>query len=78
MEQLLKSLSLSVLLLSSCSIFNQFEDTYEQRFKKNDIVKISELQSEELANVKKPIIKPVVHSFPTRRSSDLILQKKDS
>jgi curli production assembly/transport component CsgG len=64
MEQLLKLQYLSVLLLSSCSIFNQFEDTYEQRFKSKDIVKISELQSIELANVLKPIIKPVVAVYP--------------
>ena len=45
---------LSVLLLSSCSIFDQFEDTYEQRFKAHDVVRIDELHSKELANVKKP------------------------
>jgi curli production assembly/transport component CsgG len=64
MEQLLKLQYLSVLLLSSCSIFNQFEDTYEQRFKSKDVVQISELQSIELANVLKPIIKPVVAVYP--------------
>jgi len=78
MEQLLKSLSLSVLLLSSCSIFNQFEDTYEQRFKKNDIVKISELQSEELANVKKPIIKPVVAVYPSAFTDQTGQRKSNS
>ena len=43
MEQLLKLRFLLVLLLSSCSIFDQFEDTYEQRFKAKDVVQISEL-----------------------------------
>tara|TARA_R100001086_G_scaffold245310_1_gene176077 strand:+ start:615 stop:1457 length:843 start_codon:yes stop_codon:yes gene_type:complete len=51
-------------LLSSCSIFNQLEDTYEHRFQEHNIVNISELQSVELANVPKPIIKPVVAVYP--------------
>ena len=56
MEQLLKLRYLSVLLLSSCSLFQQFEDTYEQRFKEANIETISELQSKELANERKPIV----------------------
>ena len=46
MEQLLKLRFLLVLFCSSCSIFDQYEDTYEQRFKAHDIVHISQLQSE--------------------------------
>ena len=65
MEQLLKLRFLLVLFCSSCSIFDQFEDTYEQRFQANNVVNISELQSKELANVKKPIIKTVVAVYPT-------------
>ena len=33
-------LCLSVLLLSSCSVFDQFEDTFSRRFDANDVVKI--------------------------------------
>ena len=65
MAQSQKLQFLSVLLLSSCSIFDQFDDTYEQRFKAKDVVQISELQSVELFNVEKPKIKPVVAVYPT-------------
>lgn len=78
MEQLLKLQYLSVLLLSSCSIFNQFEDTHEQRFKSKDIVKISELQSIELANVLKPIIKPVVAVYPSAFTDQTGQRKSNS
>jgi len=78
MEQLLKLQYLSVLLLSSCSIFNQFEDTHEQRFKSKDIVKISELQSKELANVIKPIIKPVVAVYPSAFTDQTGQRKSNS
>jgi curli production assembly/transport component CsgG len=78
MEQLLKLRYLLALLLSSCSIFNQFEDTYEQRFERNNIVKISELQSKELANVKKPIIKPVVAVYPTAFTDQTGQRKSNS
>ena len=64
MGQSQKLLYLLVPLLSSCSIFNQLEDTYEHRFQEHNIVNISELQSVELANVPKPIIKPVVAVYP--------------
>ena len=47
-----------------CSIFNQFEDTVELRYKSKDIVNIAELNSEELANVKNQIIpKEYIYSF---------------
>lgn len=78
MEQLLKLQYLSVLLLSSCSIFNQFEDTHEQRFKSKDIVKISELQSIELTNVLKPIIKPVVAVYPSAFTDQTGQRKSNS
>ena len=64
MEQLPKSSYLLVLLLSSCSIFDQFEDTYEQRFSK-DVATIQDLQSAELKNVPLPKISPVVAVYPT-------------
>ena len=78
MEQLLKLQCLSVLLLSSCSIFNQFEDTHEQRFKSKDIVQISELQSIELASVLKPIIKPVVAVYPSAFTDQTGQRKSNS
>jgi len=78
MEQLLKLRYLLALLLSSCSIFNQFEDTYEQRFERNNIVRISELQSKELANVKKPIIKPVVAVYPAAFTDQTGQRKSNS
>jgi curli production assembly/transport component CsgG len=53
-----------VLLLSSCSIFDQLEDTYEQRFSE-DVATIQDLQSAELKNVPLPKISPVVAVYPT-------------
>ena len=78
MEQLLKLRFLSVLLLSSCSIFDQYEDTYEQRFKSKDVVQISELQSIELANVLKPVIKPVVAVYPSAFTDQTGQRKSNS
>ena len=78
MEQLLKLRYLLALLLSSCSIFNQYEDTYEQRFKSKDIVQISELQSIELANVLKPVIKPVVAVYPSAFTDQTGQRKSNS
>ena len=78
MEQLLKLRFLLVLLLSSCSIFDQYEDTYEQRFKSKDIVQISELQSIELANVIKPVIKPVVAVYPSAFTDQTGQRKSNS
>ncbi len=63
MEQSPLSLSLLVLLLSSCSIFDQFEDTHQQRFSK-DIATIQDLQSLELKNVPIPAVSPVVAVYP--------------
>ena len=63
MVQSLLSLSLLVLLLSSCAITNQLEDTYEQRFSK-DIANIRDLQSVELKNVPIPQVSPVVAVYP--------------
>ena len=78
MEQLLRLRFLLVLLLSSCSIFDQYEDTYEQRFKSKDVVQISELQSIELANVLKPVIKPVVAVYPTAFTDQTGQRKSNS
>ena len=78
MEQLLKLRYLLVLFCSSCSIFNQIEDTYEHRFQKHNVVQISQLQSEELANVSKPEIKPVVAVYPTAFTDQTGQRKSNS
>ena len=78
MEQLLKLRYLLVLFCSSCSIFDQFEDTYEQRFQANNVVNISELQSKELASVLKPKIKPVVAVYPAAFTDQTGQRKSNS
>ena len=66
-----------VLLLSSCSIFDQFEDTYEQRFSK-DVAKIQDLQSAELKNVSIPEVSPVVAVYPTSFTDQTGQRKSNS
>ena len=78
MEQLLKLRYLLVLFCSSCSIFDQLEDTYENRFQIHNVVNISELQSKELANVIKPIVKPVVAVYPTAFTDQTGQRKSNS
>ena len=53
-----------VLLLSSCSTYDQYEDIYKKKFNEQNNVHISKLQSKELANVKTPIKKPIVAIYP--------------
>ena len=65
MAQLQKSQYLLVLLLSSCSIFDQYEDTYEQRYSSNNVVSIQDLQSQDLKNAPIPEVSPVVAVYPT-------------
>jgi len=67
-----------VLLLSSCSIFDQFEDTYDQRFSTNDAVKISQLQSKDLVSVKAPTIRPVVAVYPSSFTDQTGQRKSNS
>ena len=69
---------LLVASLSSCSIFDQYADTYEQRFKAHDIVHISQLQSEYLLNAKKPIVKPVVAVYPSAFTDQTGQRKSNS
>ena len=69
---------LSVLLLSSCSIFDQIEDTYEHRFQRNSVVKIEELHSKELANVKKPEVQPIVAVYPSAFTDQTGQRKSNS
>ncbi len=78
MEQLQKLQYLLVLLLSSCSIFDQFEDTYEQRYSDKDIVSIQDLQSVELKNAAIPKISPVVAVYPTAFTDQTGQRKSNS
>jgi curli biogenesis system outer membrane secretion channel CsgG len=65
MEMLRRLLCLSVIFTSSCSVFDQFEDTYSQRFSANDVVKINELQSKALRDVAAPVVQPIVAVYPS-------------
>ena len=78
MEQLLKLRYLLVLFCSSCSIFNQFEDTYEQRFQAHNIVSIQDLQSQELKNAPIPEVSPVVAVYPTAFTDQTGQRKSNS
>ncbi len=78
MERLLKLQYLLVLLLSSCSIFDQYEDTYEQRFSANDAVSIQDLQSIELKNVNIPKVSPVVAVYPASFTDQTGQRKSNS
>ena len=78
MEQLPKSLYLLVLLLSSCSIFDQIEDTYEHRFPLHNVVNIQDLQSKELKYVPIPQVSPVVAVYPTAFTDQTGQRKSNS
>ena len=78
MEQLLKLRYLLVLFCSSCSIFNQFEDTYEQRFQAHNIVSIQDLQSQDLKNAPIPKVSPVVAVYPTAFTDQTGQRKSNS
>ena len=69
---------LLVALLSSCSIFDQYEDTYEKRFKAHDVVLIDELHSKYLLNVATPVISPVVAVYPTAFTDQTGQRKSNS
>jgi len=71
-------LCLSVLLLSSCSVFDQFEDTLSQRFEANDVVKIEQLQSQSLMNALPPKVKPIVAVYPTSFTDQTGQRKSNS
>ena len=78
MEQSLKLRYLLVLFCSSCSIFNQFEDTYEQRFQAHNIVSIQDLQSQDLKNAPIPEVSPVVAVYPTAFTDQTGQRKSNS
>ena len=69
---------LLVASLSSCSIFDQYEDTYEQRFKAHDAVQIDELQSQYLRDVDTPTVSPVVAVYPTAFTDQTGQRKSNS
>ena len=78
MAQLQKSSYLLVLLLSSCSIFDQLEDTYEHRFQAHNIVTIQDLQSPVLRSVEVPEVSPVVAVYPTAFTDQTGQRKSNS
>ena len=69
---------LLVASLSSCSIFDQYADTYEQRFKAHDVVRIDELQSKYLLDVKPPLVSPVVAVYPSSFTDQTGQRKSNS
>ena len=78
MERLLKSSYLSVLLLSSCSTFDQLEDTNEHRFQAHNVVSIQELQSPYLRDIAIPKVSPVVAVYPTAFTDQTGQRKSNS
>jgi len=78
MAQLQKLQYLLVLLLSSCSIFDQYEDTYEQRYSSNNVVSIQDLQSQDLKNAPIPEVSPVVAVYPTAFTDQTGQRKSNS
>ena len=78
MAQLPRLQFLLVLFCSSCSIFDQYEDTYEQRFSDRDVVNIQDLQSIELKNAPIPKLSPVVAVYPTAFTDQTGQRKSNS
>ena len=72
------SLFLSAALLSSCSIFDQYVDTYEQRFKAHDVVRIDKLNSNYLRDVPIPTVSPVVAVYPSAFTDQTGQRKSNS
>jgi len=69
---------LLVVSLSSCSIFDQYADTYEQRFKAHDVVSIQDLQSPYLRDAEVPKVSPVVAVYPTSFTDQTGQRKSNS
>ena len=78
MEQLLRLRFLLVLFCSSCSILDQYEDTYEHRFKAHNVVSIQELQSPYLRDVPVPTVSPVVAVYPSAFTDQTGQRKSNS
>ena len=69
---------LLVASLSSCSIFDQYEDTYDQRLKANDVVSIQDLQSPYLRDMEVPKVSPVVAVYPSAFTDQTGQRKSNS
>ena len=69
---------LLVASLSSCSIFDQYADTYEQRFTAHDVVKIENLYSQYLIDVEPPLVSPIVAVYPTSFTDQTGQRKSNS
>jgi len=69
---------LLVASLSSCSIFDQYVDTYEQRFKAHDVVKIENLYSQYLIDAPVPLVKPIVAVYPSSFTDQTGQRKSNS
>jgi len=69
---------LLVASLSSCSIFDQYEDTYEKRFKAHDVVKIENLYSQYLIDAPVPLVKPIVAVYPSSFTDQTGQRKSNS
>jgi len=69
---------LVIFTFSGCSVFDQFEDTYSQRFSEHAVVNISELQSDALKNVVAPTVKPVVAVYPSSFTDQTGQRKSNS
>jgi len=59
-------------------VFDQFEDTYSQRFSANDVVKINELQSKALRDVAAPVVQPIVAVYPSAFTDQTGQRKSNS
>ena len=77
-EMLRLLLCLLVIFTSSCSIFDQFEDTYSQRFSANNVVKINQLQSKALRDVAAPMVQPIVAVYPSAFTDQTGQRKSNS
>ena len=78
MEMLRKLLCLSVIFTSSCSIVDQFEDTYSQRFSASNVVNINQLQSKALINATPPSVQPIVAVYPSSFTDQTGQRKSNS
>ena len=78
MEMLRKLLCLSVIFTSSCSIVDQFEDTYSQRFSASNVVNINQLQSKALINATPPLVQPIVAVYPSSFTDQTGQRKSNS
>ena len=73
-----KLLCLSVIFTSSCSIVDQFEDTYSQRFSASNVVNINQLQSKALINATPPSVQPIVAVYPSSFTDQTGQRKSNS